>query len=26
LMVESLGGAPVELTRAQLRMIVKMYD
>jgi len=26
LTVESLGGAPVELTRAQLRMIVKMYD
>jgi len=26
LAVESLGGAPVELTRAQLRMIVKMYD
>jgi hypothetical protein len=26
LMVESLGGAPIELTRAQLRMIVNMYD
>jgi hypothetical protein len=25
LMVESLGGAPVEMTRAQLRTIVKMY-
>ncbi len=26
LTVESLGGAPVEMTRAQLRMVVRMYD
>ena len=26
LTVESLGGAPVELTRPQLRTIVKVYD